>query len=147
MQKRKDRVFAERLLEVMKERSVTQKRLAKEIERRPQTVSLYTKGEAWPNVLTLQKLADFLEVSSDWLIGRDGAVKYAHAYRVAANIGLTSGQLRLVQRLVRQNVELWEEICDAAPCKECKEQLDFSARLYEILTPASECSQEKEGKS
>lgn len=147
MRKRKDCVFAERLLEVMKERGVTQKQLAKEIERRPQTVSLYTTGKSWPNVLALQKLADFLEVSSDWLIGRDGAVKYAHAYRVAANIGLTSNQLRFVQRLVRQNVELWEEICDAAPCKECKEQLDFSARLYEILTPASERSQEKEGKS
>lgn len=134
MRKRKDCVFAERLLEVMKERGVTQKQLAKEIERRPQTVGLYTAGKAWPNVPTLQKLADFLEVSSDWLIGRDGAVKYANAYRVAANIGLTSYQIRFVQRLVRQNVELWEEICDAAPCKECKKQLDFASRLYETLT-------------
>ena len=129
----KDCVFAERLLEVMKERGVTQKQLAKEIERRPQTVSLYTTSKAWPNVLTLQKMADFLEVSVDWLIGREGEVKYANAYKVAGKIGLTSEQLRFVQRLTLQNVELWEEVFDVAPCKECKEQLDFANLLYETL--------------
>lgn len=47
---------------------VTQRDLAKYIEVRPQTVSLYCTGESLPNSETLVKMAEFFDISVDQMI-------------------------------------------------------------------------------
>lgn len=66
--------FSKRLREIMAERHTTQKQLAEAIKMRPQTVSLYMNGQSLPDVLTLKKIADYYDVSADWLLDREGAV-------------------------------------------------------------------------
>lgn len=68
-------VFPTRLRELMEEHNTTQKELAKAIDMRPQTVSLYTGGQSTPDINCLYKIADYFNVTADWLIGRPNSVK------------------------------------------------------------------------
>lgn len=76
--------FSKRLREIMEERHTTQKQLAEAIKMRPQTVSLYMNGQSLPDVLTLKKISDFFDVSADWLLDREGAVRTINADLAAA---------------------------------------------------------------
>lgn len=62
-------IFPTRLRNIMKSRGITQKALANAIKMRPQTVSLYTTGQSAPDVNTLRKMAEFFNVSADYLLG------------------------------------------------------------------------------
>lgn len=62
--------FYERLREVMKERSITRYRLVKETDFSDNSFTLWKKG-AEPHILTLERLAVYLDISIDTLIGRD----------------------------------------------------------------------------
>lgn len=61
--------FPSRLSEIMKERKVSQEKLAQALGVKRQTVSLYKTGQSSPNVEQLYKIAQFFDVSSDWLVG------------------------------------------------------------------------------
>lgn len=67
--------FPSRLSEIMKERQVSQEKLANALGVKRQTVSLYKTGQSSPNAEQLRKIAEFFEVSTDWLLGRAGSVK------------------------------------------------------------------------
>lgn len=61
--------FPTRLRKLMEIYGTTQKKLADAIDMRPQTVSLYTTGQSFPDVNTLKKIADFFNASADYLLG------------------------------------------------------------------------------
>lgn len=54
---------------LMKDKNITQKELADAIGMRPQTVSLYVTGQSAPDIHCLKKIAEFFDVSSDYLLG------------------------------------------------------------------------------
>ena len=60
--------FAATLRDLMEKKGVTQKELAKAVDVRPQTISLYCTGETQPNVDKLQKIAEYFEVTADYMI-------------------------------------------------------------------------------
>lgn len=62
-------IFPTRLRQLMEERKITQKVLAEAVGVRPQTISLYTIGQSYPDVNGLRKIAEFFNVSADWLLG------------------------------------------------------------------------------
>lgn len=84
------RPFASRLSAVMDERGITQKQLAEVIGKKPQTVSLYKLGQSEPDASTILIIADYLNVTVDWLIGRDNApmVYGSTVSEAAAALGL-----------------------------------------------------------
>lgn len=61
--------FPSRLRELMKDTGTKQKDLAQALGVKPQTVSLYTQGQSFPDVNNLAKIARFFDVSADYLIG------------------------------------------------------------------------------
>lgn len=63
------RIFPTRLRELMQECKTTQRELARAIGMRPQTVSLYATGQSNPDIDGLKKIAEFFDVSADWLLG------------------------------------------------------------------------------
>lgn len=76
MQRKKDHtweteqaIFPSKLSEIMKERQVSQEKLASALGVKRQTVSLYKTGQSSPNAEQLRKIAEFFGVSSDWLLG------------------------------------------------------------------------------
>ena len=62
--------FSERLKEIRKSKGVTQKAMAKYLGVLEQSYQLYEYGKREPNHETTIKLADFFDVSLDYLMGR-----------------------------------------------------------------------------
>lgn len=62
--------FEERLIALRKERNLTQEELANKIGVTPQSVSKWETGQSMPDINLLIPLADFFEVSIDYLLGR-----------------------------------------------------------------------------
>ncbi len=60
----------ERLRELREKRHVTQVRLSIAAEVSQETISAYESGKAMPSAETLIKMADFLNTSTDYLLGR-----------------------------------------------------------------------------
>ncbi len=58
------------LKRVRKEKKVLQKDIAKILELPLRTYQSYEYGEALPSIETLDKLADYFDVSLDYLVGR-----------------------------------------------------------------------------
>lgn len=61
--------FNERLVAARKALGISQKELAQKIDIKQGRLSLYETGKREPDVFTLGKLADALDVCADWLIG------------------------------------------------------------------------------
>ena len=58
-----------RLKEIRKERNLTQKEFAEKLNISQQAISQYENGDREPKLETWQKLADFLDVPVDYLLG------------------------------------------------------------------------------
>jgi hypothetical protein len=65
------KVFSERLKELRKKRGYTQSELAKYMNMRQGSYTKWETGMTEPRIENLIKLADLLEVSLDWLFGRE----------------------------------------------------------------------------
>lgn len=65
--------FPAQLRMLMKSTKTKQRELANAIGVRPQTVSLYVQGQSFPDVNGLTKIANFFNVSADYLLGRTKA--------------------------------------------------------------------------
>lgn len=64
-------LIAERLKFLRKEKKLTQKEIAEQIGIKRNTYSDWETGKNEPSLEKLIVLADFFEVSLDWLAGRD----------------------------------------------------------------------------
>lgn len=62
--------FGPRLKAILDEREMTQAQLARELHLGKSTVSQYISGTRTPDLATARRLADFLAVSLDYLLGR-----------------------------------------------------------------------------
>ena len=63
-------VFSERLIELRKEENLSQKEVGKEIGVAVRAYQHYEYGEREPQLSTLVRIADFYDVSLDYLAGR-----------------------------------------------------------------------------
>lgn len=63
-------MFAQRLKQLRTERQISQSELASALNISNRTISMYEQGNSEPNVETLSKIADFFNVTTDYLIGR-----------------------------------------------------------------------------
>lgn len=68
-------MFATRLKKLRFEKDITQAEFAKVIGVAQQTVGSWEKGNSAPNYDTLNKIADYFNVSADYLLGRKSANK------------------------------------------------------------------------
>lgn len=60
-----------RMKELRKEKQITQAELAKALNIAPSTIGMYEQGRREPDYKTLERIADFFHVSTDFLIGRE----------------------------------------------------------------------------
>ena len=61
--------FAKRLTQLIEKHGLKQREVAEAIEVQRQTVSLYTKGQALPDIACLVKMTKLFNVSADYLLG------------------------------------------------------------------------------
>jgi len=84
----------ERLKLVRSHKGLTQRQLAERLNLSPSTIALYETGNRNPDPDMLKKLADFLDCSIDWLLGRvtldevhqlNGSFRLAHDKHDSSN--------------------------------------------------------------
>ena len=63
-------VFAQRLKSLREEHQLTQEQLADKLATNKQTLSRYEKNQREPGINIVTKIANFFEVSIDYLAGR-----------------------------------------------------------------------------
>ncbi len=63
-------IFNQRLVQLREENNLTQKKLAEIIHMNNRTINHYETGIREPDFDTLIMLADFFDVSTDYLLGR-----------------------------------------------------------------------------
>lgn len=68
-------IFGSRLRELRKCRNLLAKDLADELGITKPSISLYEQGKGYPTVEKLILLADFFDVSIDYLLGRTNSMK------------------------------------------------------------------------
>ena len=61
--------FAKRVLELRKEKGLTQNQIAKALNVSQRTISFWEKGERECDLQQLIKIAEFFEVSTDYILG------------------------------------------------------------------------------
>ena len=112
--------FPTRLRQVRLERKLTQEQLGKKISVTKVSVSCYEKGTRTPDVETLQRLADALEVSTDFLLGRCDDPETAG-----------TGHAEVVVKADQADPETcsWLKELVSAP-KECREEL---RKIWDII--------------
>lgn len=84
-----------RLKELRTECRISQQELAKALEVGQNTVSQWEKGTRKPDFVTLEKLADYFDVSVDWLLGRTEIKSFGHL--------LLEGDIKNFQELLSSN--------------------------------------------
>jgi transcriptional regulator with XRE-family HTH domain len=62
-------IFSERLKEILKEKDISIRKLALAIGRDPSVIFRYTTGERQPSADILLEIANFFNVSTDYLLG------------------------------------------------------------------------------
>lgn len=63
-------MFANRLRKLRKEKKLSQAELGEILKLSQRTISSYENGERFPDQNTLNNIADYFEVSVDYLLGR-----------------------------------------------------------------------------
>ncbi|MGN1221744.1 MAG: helix-turn-helix domain-containing protein [Christensenellales bacterium] len=70
------KVFADRFRELRQETGLAQDKLALELKIGKSTVSYYETERSEPTISVLNKIADYFDVSTDYLLGRTDFRKY-----------------------------------------------------------------------
>ena len=72
--------FKQRLKDLREQKELTQVKLAKVLNMTSSTISKYERGDLEPNNDTIIKIADFFNVSVDYLLGRNGEIQTIAAH-------------------------------------------------------------------
>lgn len=75
--------FPENLSSLMTSHKITQETLASAIGVKRQTISLYKTGQSTPDIEQLAKIAQYFNVSADWLLGLSNAQSRDESMQVA----------------------------------------------------------------
>ncbi|MBP3972713.1 helix-turn-helix transcriptional regulator [Bacillus sp. WL1] len=69
------KTFGNRIRDLRKQKGITQKELAQSLKLSESTIGMYERNERQPDYNTLIRIADYFNVSTDFLLGRDSNVK------------------------------------------------------------------------
>lgn len=78
--------FAQRLIDLREQKNITQQELADELGITRQSLSLYEKAERTINIELLAKIADFFNVSTDYLMGRTNTATLDESIQTACKV-------------------------------------------------------------
>ncbi|QTL96777.1 helix-turn-helix domain-containing protein [Iocasia frigidifontis] len=63
-------MLKDKIKKLRNEENISQRKLAKFLNLSPSTIAMYEIGERKPDIDTLQKIADYFNISVDYLLGR-----------------------------------------------------------------------------
>ena len=80
-QEKYNSTFAKRLRKLLERKEVSQSKLAEYVGVTRQAISAYSLGTSVPDIDKFEKIADFFEVSTDYLLGRTDSTPISMEYR------------------------------------------------------------------
>lgn len=89
--------IATRMRELMKDKNVSLAEMAEKLEKSKQAVSQYQNGTILPNLETLVKIADILDTTTDFLLGRTNDPKDQRS--IIDDTGLSDRAVSVLKRL------------------------------------------------
>lgn len=104
-------IFAERIKTLRKELNLTQQDFADKLAKKRSTISGYETDRKQPDYDTLLELADFFDVSVDYLLGKSNIRKLPNdhpvisAFHVEGDEALSDEDIEAVRSIVKQLVE------------------------------------------
>ena len=100
--------FPTNLRTLLDERKSTITALARELGITRQAVSQYADGTGQPNADKLKRIADYFNVSTDWLLGRAGGVKSLNAdiSAVGKYTGLSEAAIEFLHSIREQEKQM-----------------------------------------
>ncbi len=135
-------IFSERLSQLMHEQQLTQEDIAKAVGKTRQGVGRWLNNDAVPDIITVGKLANYLDVSTDYLAGISDIKKHTP---VKANIqdetGLSEKSIDLLSSLVdaKNNSKLKNDeryLCQIDVVNALIECLDYHSDLTDSIRTA-----------
>ncbi len=94
--------FMDVLKKLRKDRSLSQIELAAKLDVSPGLIGMYETGKRKPSYELLEAIADFFNVSTDYLQGRESGSEYYLDPEVAQVAhSLTSSEIRIVKKLLK----------------------------------------------
>ncbi|MGD6931860.1 helix-turn-helix domain-containing protein [Bacillus thuringiensis] len=69
------KTFGNIIRDLRKQKGITQEELAQSLQLSESTIGMYERNERQPDYNTLIRIADYFNVSTDFLLGRDSNVK------------------------------------------------------------------------
>ena len=92
-----------KIKELRERKEMSQAELAKMLNLSPSTIGMYEQGRRQPNHETLEKLADFFHVSTDYLLGREESPRKYMTQMLLDDVGehISPERLALIQMIKR----------------------------------------------
>lgn len=112
-------MLGNRLKNLRKEKKLLQKELAIELNLSQETISLYESNKREPDYATLQKIADFFNVTTDYLLGRTDIRE-----------SLSKSTNNLQDNISFEDLEMLKEIHKLSP--ESQHEIKKLIELYKI---------------
>lgn len=129
--------FPSTMRSLMKDKNITQKELADAIGMRPQTVSLYVTGQSAPDIHCLKKIAEFFDVSSDYLLGL--AENPTNKPDVKVSCVTTGLSEAAILKLMEANRDLLKEVTSIPELSRLLETSEFWNLLDKLSLFRHEC--------
>ena len=109
--------FSKRLIQLREQRGITQQELADKLKITRQSLSLYEKAERTINIELLARIADFFNVSTDYLMGRTDTATMNEDIQTACKItGLSEEAINKFAKILNDN-EKYEYMLITEICK------------------------------
>lgn len=97
-------IFGLRLKELREERGISQRELAEIIGISKGAVYYYESDGRAPDIVTLEKISDYFDISADYLLGRTNArTKKPLLRSICDKTGLSDKSVRMLARLKKEN--------------------------------------------
>lgn len=105
-------VFAKRLRDLMEENNTTQPQLAEAVGVSRQAIGQWKDGNTVPDILDFQKIADYFNVSADYLLGRSKSRSYNNDISDVSNyLGISNNAVMAICQMSgaksAEEVEAW----------------------------------------
>lgn len=101
--------FSDRLIELRKEKNLTQGKLAEILKISPSLIGMYEQGRRMPSYEKLEEIADYFNVDMDYLMARTNTrhkIKFLDPYYVDTSM-LTDAQKTELNTIINMNVAMF----------------------------------------